>query len=81
MDQCKHDIRFRYYTELNAPSYYLRAECVHCGEAGALFPIKIAASELEIKQKRAFESTEVKLYGRVGPPRAIADLKKTGGQA
>ncbi len=78
MDSCKHDIRYRYYTELQAPSYYLRAECVHCGEAGKLIAVKIEAGELEIKQRRAFESAENKFYGSRAEPKTAGLAKAKG---
>jgi hypothetical protein len=59
--QCKkHEPRLLYYCKENSPEFYVRAECVECGEGGELVQIKPQLIEIEIKQKRAIASLERK---------------------
>lgn len=53
---CIHEFRLLYYCKPNSPHFFVRAECVHCGNAGELTAIKQNSTELTIKQKRAIET-------------------------
>lgn len=70
--ECKHEPRLVYYCKPNTPEFFVRAECVNCGDGGDLVSIRPQLIELEIKQKRALESLEKKHQnGRIDPARAF----------